>query len=59
MDPKEKVLQTLKKAGKALKAGEIETISGLNKKDVDKAMKELKVESKIVSPKKCYWEANK
>ena len=38
----EKVLETMKSAGKPLKAGEIATASGLDKKEVDKAMKELK-----------------
>ncbi len=51
-----KVLETLKAAGKALKAGEIAEISGLDKKEVDKAMKELKTQGKITSPKMCYWE---
>ncbi len=52
----EKVLETLKAAGKPLKAGEIATASGLDKKEVDKAMKDLKAEDKIVSPKRCFWE---
>ena len=53
---KEKVLETMKAAGKALKAGEIAETSGLDKKEVDKAMKELKKEGAIVSPKVCYWQ---
>jgi DNA-binding transcriptional regulator GbsR (MarR family) len=52
----EKVLETMKAAGKALKAGEIADAAGLDKKEVDKAMKVLKAEGKIVSPKVCYWE---
>ncbi len=52
----EKVLETLKAAGKPLKAGEIATASGLDKKEVDKAMKDLKAKDKIVSPKRCFWE---
>lgn len=52
----EKVLQTMKEAGKPLKAGEIAEISGLGKKEVDKAMKELKNAGAIVSPKVCFWE---
>lgn len=52
----EKVLETLNTAGKPLKAGEIAAASGLDKKEVDKAMKVLKAEAKIVSPKRCYWE---
>lgn len=55
----EKVLEAMHKAGKALKAGEIEQLSGLGKTEVDKAMKELKATEVIVSPKKCYWEPKK
>ena len=51
------VLETLQKAGKPLKAGEIAEISGLDKKTVDKTMKELKASGQIVSPKRCFWEA--
>jgi len=57
MDKKEKVLQILKTSGEPLKSGEISEKSGLDKKDVDKAMKILKEEGKIVSPKRCFWEA--
>jgi len=53
------VLETLANAGKPLKAGEIAELSGLDKKEVDKAMKELKAEEKIVSPKRCFWEPKK
>ncbi len=52
----EKVLEAMKLAGKPLKAGEIADVAGLDKKEVDKAMKVLKTEGKIVSPKVCYWE---
>lgn len=52
----EKVLEALKNAGKPLKAGEIAEASGLEKKEVDKAMKTLKTNGEIISPKRCYWE---
>lgn len=52
----EKVLAAMQAAGKPLKAGEIAEAAGLDKKDVDKAMKVLKAEEKIVSPKRCFWE---
>jgi biotin operon repressor len=51
-----KVLDTMKKAGKALSAGQIAELSGIERKEVDKAMKKLKTEGRIVSPKNCYWE---
>lgn len=50
------VIDAMKKAGKALKAGEIAELTGLDKKEVDKAMKVLKKEEKIISPKVCFWE---
>lgn len=52
----ELVLQTLKAAGKPLKAGEIAEAAGLDKATVDKVMKTLKSEGKIESPKVCYWQ---
>ena len=33
--------------------------TGLDKKEVEKAMNQLKKEGKIVSPKRCYWELQK
>ncbi len=53
---KQVVLDAMKTAGKPLKGGEIVELSRLDKKDVDKAMKELKKEELIISPKRCYWE---
>jgi hypothetical protein len=50
------ILGAMKKAGKALKAGEIADLSGIDKKEVEKAMKELQKSGDIVSPKRCYWE---
>jgi DNA-binding IclR family transcriptional regulator len=55
MDAKQIVLDTLKKAGEALSAGQIAEKSGLDRKEVDKAMKTLKEEELIVSPRRCYW----
>ena len=49
----------MKAAGKALKAGEIAEAAGLDKKEVDKAMGELKKQGKITSPKVCFWEPAK
>ncbi len=53
---KEKVLEVMKASGKAMKAGEIAQSAGLDKKEVDKAMKELKDQGLITSPVRCYWE---
>ena len=56
MSSKEQVLEAMKKAGKPLKAGEIADLAKLDKKEVDKVMKDLKAEELIVSPKRCFWE---
>ncbi len=52
---KEKVLETMRQAGEPLNAGKIAELSGLDRKEVDKAMKELKAEGAIVSPVRCKW----
>jgi DNA-binding transcriptional ArsR family regulator len=59
MEAKNIILEVLKKEGNPLNAGQITEISGLDRKEVDKAMKALKDEELIVSPKRCYWEAKK
>lgn len=53
------VLEAMNKAGKPVRTGEIAELSGLDKKEVEKAMKELKADTKIVSPKRCFWEPSK
>lgn len=57
MDIKETVLNTLKTSAEPLKAGEIAEKAGVDKAAVDKAIKELKKEEKITSPKRCYYSA--
>ena len=59
MDNKEIVLKTLASSTVALKGGEIAELSGIDKKEVDKAIKQLKTENKIQSPKNCYYEVKK
>ena len=56
MDTADKVLETMKKAGEPLNTGKIVELSGMDRKDVEKAMKILKKEERIVSPKRCYWQ---
>ena len=57
MEIKELVINTLKSSDAPLKAGEIAEKVGINKKEVDKAIKALKNEEAIVSPKRCYYAA--
>jgi len=49
------VLDTLKRSDHPLKGKEIAEIAGIDKKDVDKAIKNLKKEQKIHSPKNCFY----
>ncbi|MEZ5073133.1 MAG: MarR family transcriptional regulator [Bacteroidales bacterium] len=55
MEASKLVLKTLGESKVAMKAGEIAEKSGLDRKEVDKAMKILKADGSIVSPKVCYW----
>jgi predicted transcriptional regulator len=56
MEPKDQVLEILKAEGKPLSAGEVEKLSGLERKVVDKAFNALKKEDKIESPIRCKWQ---
>ncbi len=56
MTTEEKVLETMRKAGEPVNAGKIAELSGLDKKEVEKAMTKLKASGAIVSPKRCFWE---
>jgi len=56
MDAKVLVLEAMKKAGEPVNVNKIVELTGLDKKEVDKAMKQLKDEGAIESPKRCYWQ---
>jgi len=53
---KEKVLQAMREFGAPVNAGKIAEITGIDRKEVDKAFAELKKEGAIVSPVRCKWE---
>ena len=57
MEVKELVLEAMKKAGEPLNAGKIAELTGIDRKDVDKAMAKLKADDVIESPRRCYWQA--
>jgi biotin operon repressor len=56
METKEQVLTAMKQAGVPVNAGKLVDLTGLDRKEVDKAMKQLKAEGAIVSPKVCFWQ---
>ena len=55
MDIADKVLAVMHKAGEPLNAGKVAELGGLERKEVDKAMEQLKKAGLIVSPKRCFW----
>jgi hypothetical protein len=57
MENVEKVLDAIKNAGAPVNAGKVVELTGLDRKEVDKAMTQLKKSGEIVSPKVCYWTA--
>ena len=57
MEIQEMVLATLKASEAPMKSAEIASKAGIEKAEVDKAIKKLKKEEKIISPKNCYYSA--
>jgi hypothetical protein len=56
MDPKQQVLGAMKAAGEPVNASKLVEMTGLDRKEVDKAMNDLKKTGEIVSPKRCFWQ---
>jgi predicted transcriptional regulator len=49
------VLEAMKKAGKPVRPGDVAKITGLDSKEVSLAIKSLRKEGKVISPKRCYY----
>ena len=56
MDLKDTVYSAMKKAAKPLRASEIAELTGIDKKDVEKSIKQLAKEDKVFSPIRCCWQ---
>lgn len=56
METAKTVLEAMKTAGAPVNAGKLVELTGLDRKEVDKAMKALKAEGAIESPKMCFWQ---
>ena len=54
----EKIIELLKNS-EGLKGGEIAEKLGVEKAEVDKVLKKLKAEEKVISPKRCYYSVEK
>jgi transcription initiation factor TFIIIB Brf1 subunit/transcription initiation factor TFIIB len=55
METKELVFKAIEDAGKPVKGGEIAEATGIDKKEIDKAIKKLVTEGKINSPIRCFY----
>jgi len=51
-----KVLEAMTQAQKPVRPGDIAKILDVESKEVSKAIKKLKAEGKIESPKRCYYQ---
>jgi Mn-dependent DtxR family transcriptional regulator len=51
----EGVLKAMRDAGKPVRPGDVAKALGIESKEVSKAIKVLKKEGKIHSPKRCYY----
>jgi hypothetical protein len=56
MEIKDKVFGAMSKAGKPLRTGEVAELAGVEKKDAEKAIKQLNTEGKVFSPVRCFWQ---
>ncbi len=56
MSLEEKVLEKMRELNKPVKSGDIAKELGVDSKEVSKAIKKLKEEGKIESPKRCYYQ---
>jgi len=56
MSLEEKVLEKMKELDKPVRPGDIAKELGVDSKEVSKAIKKLKDEGKIESPKRCYYQ---
>lgn len=56
MEIKELVIKTLQESDQPLRPGEIAEKAGVDKKEVDKAIKQLKKTEEIYSPKRCFYD---
>jgi len=54
MDIKQTIIKAFKDSGQPMRTGELVENTGLEKKDVEKAIKKMKDEGILHSPKRCY-----
>lgn len=59
MEAKEKIIKAFEDAGKPMRPGEAAEMAGLEKKEAEKAIKKLKDEGVLYSPKRCFYDIQK
>ncbi len=59
MEIQEKIIKAFEESGKPMRSGEIAEKAGLDKKDVEKAIKKMKETDTIFSPKRCFYDIKK
>ncbi len=55
MELEDAVIQAMKQAGRPVRPGDVAKSLGVDAKQVSKAIKKLKEQGKIVSPKRCFY----
>lgn len=53
---KDQVLKAMKDAGKPVRPGDVANILGADSKEVSMAIKDLRQDGAVVSPKRCFYE---
>lgn len=54
-DKEQTILETMKKAGKPLRPGDVAQMTGMDSKEVSTIISDLKKKGKVASPKRCYY----
>ena len=54
-DDAQAVLEAFRHAGKPVRPGDIASMTGMDSAQVSAAIKDLKAQEKIYSPKRCYY----
>ena len=53
---KEQVYKAMRDAGKPVRPGDVAKVLNADGKDVSKAIKALREEGRVISPKRCFYE---
>jgi biotin operon repressor len=49
------IIETMKKAGRPVRPGDIAKMLGVDSKEVSKVISTLKEKGEVISPKRCYY----